>query len=513
MTSTFSPARLAGSATAALLALLGASHVHAADCATLTALQLPHVTITMAEPVAAGAFKELPPAPAGSPIDAATLPAFCRVAATARPTADSDIRFEVWLPLQGWNGKYAGGGNGAWAGSIAYLDMVMALNGGYATATTDMGHQGNQLDASFLAGHPEKLIDFGHRAVHETTVAAKQIVTAFYGRPASRALYCGCSTGGRVGLMEAYRYPEDFDAISVMAPANSMVDLAAGTLWTGQLALTAAGGRIPGSKFRVVNQAVIAACDAGDGVKDGIVSAPQRCSFDPARLQCRGADAPDCLTAAQVSAFRGMYEGPRNRRTGQQVFPGFPPGSESSLWLIAGGPMYPWADSFFRSFVFQDTQWDPGSFDYDRDLERAHAAAGVQLDVPPAGLRAFLARGGKLLLSHGTADGLIPPANTENFYRAVQASAGSHRANVQLFMIPGLGHCFSLEGTFVFDPFSILDQWVETGVAPEHILAVNGPNAAPRTRPLCRFPEEARYAGTGSAGEAVNFHCMAPAED
>ena len=504
-------ARFAGLVSGAIFAIAATNRAHAAECTTLAALKLPHVTITLAEPVAAGAFKEPPPGFGRPAVDAAKLPAFCRVAATARPTLDSDIRFEVWMPLANWNGKYMGGGNGVWAGTIAYDNIVPGLVAGYAAAATDMGHQGSPLDASFMAGHPEKLVDFGHRAVHETTVAAKQIVKAFYGKPARRSLYASCSTGGRVGLMEAYRYPRDFDAISAMAPGNSMVDLSAGALWTARQALPAlagVGGRIDAARFLMVNKAVIGACDADDGVKDGIVSAPQRCGFDPVVLLCKAGDAPDCLTDAQVAAFRGMYSGARNPRTGEQILPGYPRGSEGVLWLLAGGPLYPWAPSFYRSVVFEDPNWDPSSFDFDRDLERARQTASDALDVPAAGVRNFLARGGKLLLSHGTADGLIPYGNTVNFYEALQKSAGRSRNNARLFLVPGMAHCRDGDGPSDIDVLSVMDHWVQTGKAPERIIAGNPPSRAPRTRPLCPYPQEAQYTGTGSTDEAENFRCV-----
>src|SRR4029077_18037650 len=237
------------------------------------------------------------------------------------PTADSDIRFEVWMPTSGWNGKFVGVGNGVWAGSITYFSMVAPLSMGYATAATDDGHQGNPLDGSFVAGHPEKLVDFGHRAPHEMTVAAKTIVAALYGKNANRSLFVSCSTGGRQGLMEAYRYPQDYDGISSMAPANPMVGLMVGSLWTGDVTLKDAQSQIPRQKFPLIHKAALEACDASDGVKDGIIASPPSCHFDPAVLQCKGDDAPDCLTAPQVAAARAIYEGPRNPRTGKSIFP------------------------------------------------------------------------------------------------------------------------------------------------------------------------------------------------
>lgn len=234
--------------TGALIASVGRS-AHAADCAQLSSLKLDHVEITLAESVPAGAFK--PPAAAGMngppapPGAYAQLPAFCRVTGTSRPTADSDIRFEVWMPAANWNGKFVGTGNGVWAGSIAHFSMAQPLVMGYATAATDDGHQGSPFDASFAAGHPEKLIDFGYRGPHEMTAIAKQVIAAFYGKGANRSLFVSCSTGGRQALMEAYRYPQDYDGISSMAAANPMTALMVSSIWTGNATLKDAASHIP----------------------------------------------------------------------------------------------------------------------------------------------------------------------------------------------------------------------------------------------------------------------------
>src|SRR5882762_142931 len=253
---------LACSAYAAALYITSAD---ATECEQLTGLKLAHTEISLAQTVAAGAFQ--PPSGAGgggpgAPPGAYThLPPFCRVAGTIRPSSDSDIRFEVWMPTTGWNGKFVGVGNGVWAGSITYFSMVEPLSMGYATAATDDGHQGNPLDGSFVAGHPEKLVDFGHRAPHEMTVAAKAIVAALYGKNVNRSLFVSCSTGGRQGLMEAYRYPRDYDGISSMAPANPMVRLMVSSLWTGYATLKDATSRIPPQKFALVHKAAVEACD------------------------------------------------------------------------------------------------------------------------------------------------------------------------------------------------------------------------------------------------------------
>ena len=285
----------------------------------------------------------------GPPMDFSALPAFCRVAGTLRPTADSDIRFEVWMPLTGWNGKFVGGGNGVWAGSIAYGDMVGPLARGYAVAASDVGHQGSPLDGNFLVGHPEKLVDFGYRAVHETTVAAKATVEAFFGRAPQRSLYVSCSTGGRIGLMEAYRYPDDYDGISATAPANPMVSLMVMSLWTGNATMKNDASRIPPAKFQLLQKAALDACDANDGVKDGIITNPPACHFDPAMLQCKGGDTADCLTAPQVDALRAVYAGPKNPRTGEQIYPGLSVGSEPQMPVLTiGKEPFPVATTFFR---------------------------------------------------------------------------------------------------------------------------------------------------------------------
>ncbi|MEY2854081.1 MAG: hypothetical protein RL030_1213 [Pseudomonadota bacterium] len=488
----------------------------ATSCAELQqALNLPHTTITLATEVAAGDLKLQGGAggPGGPPMNFAALPAFCRVAGTSRPSADSDIRFEVWMPLSGWNGKYVGGGNGVWAGSIAYGDMVSPLARGYATAASDVGHQGSPMDGSFLVGQPEKLIDFGHRAVHETAVAAKAIIAAFYGETPKRSLYASCSTGGRIGLMEAYRYPDDYDGISAMAPANPMVPLMVMSLWTGAATMKDEASRIPPPKFALVQKAALEACDARDAVKDGIITDPSTCRFDPGVLQCKGEEAADCLTPPQVSALRAIYAGPRNARTGKSIYPGLSVGSEAQMPVLTmGREPFPVATTFFRGPVFNDPAWLFRSFDYDRDVDRAMVYGSDALDVPPSGLDRFFAGKRKLLLSHGWADGLIPAQSTVDFHDALVKDVGSRRARdgVRLFMIPGMGHCGGGSGPSSVDMLGALDRWVETGQAPESLTASNPPGGAMRTRPLCAYPKVAKYTGRGSTDEEASFRCEVP---
>jgi hypothetical protein len=495
--------------TGVTLGALRLSSADAAECRQLKTLSLPHTEITRAEVVSTGAFAPPGGAADSSPGTYSRLPAFCRVAGTIRPTADSDIRFEVWMPTSGWNGKFVGVGNGAWAGSITYTAMIDPLSKGYATAASDDGHQGNALDASFAAGHPEKLVDFAHRGPHEMTAAAKTVIAAFYGKKPDRSLFASCSTGGRQALMEAYRYPEDYDAISAMAPANPMVALMVSSLWTGSATARNDASRMSPAKLALVHTAAVASCDAGDGVKDSIISAPERCRFDPVVLQCKGAEAENCLTAPQVAAIRAIYQGPRNPRTGKSISPGFERGSEAMLSVQASGAApFPAVMSYFRDLLFGNPEWDFRTFDYDRDVTRAMQAHSAIVDIPPTGLDEYLADGRKLLLSHGWADPLVPPMASVKFYEELTAHVGAKKASgARLFMGPGMGHCEGGDGPFVFDAIETIDTWAETGRAPERIVVSNPPNAAARTRPICPFPQEPVYSGKGSTDDEKSFRC------
>jgi hypothetical protein len=491
--------------------------VVAASCESIATVALPDGKITSATLVAAGAFA--PPTgggplmggPGGLAVFKAT-PAFCRVTATLTPTADSDIKIEVWMPADNWNGKLVGIGNGVWAGNISYTALAEPLAKGYATVATDTGHVGSGMDAKFAIGHKEKLIDFGYRAVHEMTVKAKAFIAAYYGRKEQRSLWVSCSTGGRQGLMEAYRYPDDYIGISSMAPANPMVGLMIDTLWTGNATLKEAARKLPMGKMRLVNKSVINQCDEKDGLKDGIVGDPEHCGFDPASIQCKEGDHEDCLTAAQAEALRDIYGGAKNPRTGEQVFAGFPPGSEQQLAMLAGGTEpFPVATSYFRDIVFGNPQWDYKSYDYDKDLAASFKAGSDILDVPSEGLTKFVEKGGKLLLSHGWADGLIPAGNTAAFYRSMKSKMDPKKMDdsVRLFMLPGVGHCGGGDAPSVTDMLSAIDQWVEKGKAPQRILASNAPNQKAMTRPICPYPQVAKYRNSGSIEDAASFDCKA----
>ena len=391
--------------------------------------------------------------------------------------------------------------------------MAKPLARGYAVVATDTGHAGTGLDAGFAVGHPEKLTDFRYRAVHEMTVKAKALIAAFYGKGPRLSLWTSCSTGGRQGLMEAFRYPDDYNGISAMAPANPMTGLMIDSIWTGYAALKDRASAVPPAKLAIVHKAYVAACDAKDGVTDGLVSDPERCSFDPKVTQCKGTDGPDCLTAAQVATMRAVYDGVKNPRTGERIFAGFEPGSEIQLGLLMTGPEpFPVATSYMRDIVFKDPKWDFKTFDYDSDTAKAREAGSTILDVPSDGLSKYFAGGGKLLLTHGWSDGLIPAGNTVAFYKAMLGALDANTAasSVRLFMVPGMSHCAGGDGPSQFDTLSIIDGWTDKGAPPDQILASTPPGTPAMSRPLCPYPKIAKYAGKGLTGNAANFECVSP---
>jgi feruloyl esterase len=492
-----------------LLALF-AGPALAASCESLASLALPHTTITLAQSVKPGEFTPPPGPPAGSgPQFFHELPGFCRVAATLTPTSDSDIKIEVWMPLTGWNGKFQAVGNGGWSGAIAYPGLAGGVRHGYSTASTDTGHSGG--GGEFVLGHPEKLIDFGYRAVHEMTITAKAIITAFNGSGPKLSYWQGCSSGGKQGLKEAQRYPADYDGIVAGAPANNWTHLEAGSLWVAHAVHKDPLSFIPQEKYRLIHQAVLEACDALDGVKDGVLEDPVRCHFDPGVLQCKGEDTAPCLTAPQVEAARKIYAPATNPRTGKEIYPGLEPGSEMGWGPLAGPRPLPIATDEFKYEVFKDANWDWRTLNFDDDVARADKADNGIINATDPNLRQFIARGGKLLLYHGWNDSLISPLNTVEYYKNVQYTLGSPEDSVRLFMVPGMMHCGGGDGTDVFDKTGVIERWVEQGEAPDRIVAARiAGGKRVRTRPLCPYPQTAQYKGTGSSDDADNFVCKAP---
>ena len=467
------------------------------SCEKLTSLTLRSTTITMAQSVAAGDFSP----PSGGALKG--LPAFCRVAATLAPSQDSEIKIEVWLPASSWNGKFQAIGNGGWSGAIGYPALAKALAQGYATASTDTGHSGGS--GSFALGHPEKLIDFAYRAVHEMTVKSKAIVAAYYGDGPKLSYWNGCSSGGKQGLKEAQRFPADFDGIIAGAPANFWTHLVTGSLWIAQAVHKDEASYIPASKYPLIHKAVLDACDAMDGVKDGLIEDPTRCRFDPKVLECKGSESSVCLTPPQVEAVRKIYGTAKNPRTGQEIFPGLAPGSELGWSGLAGPQPLSIAVDHFKYVVFKDPTWDWRTMNFDTDVALADKTDDGMLNATDPDLKAFIGHGGKLLMYHGWNDQLIGPQNSINYYKSVPDAL---RGSVRLFMVPGMNHCAGGEGPNTFDVVSAMEQWVEQGKAPVQITASHSTSGAvDRTRPLCPYPQVAQYKGTGSTDDAVNFVC------
>jgi feruloyl esterase len=495
---------LVASAACAAVALT-ASAQDSKRCASMTSRHVANATIASATEISPGSFSA-----DGASVTVAA--AACRVALTLRPSADSDIKVEVWLPLRGWNGKLQAVGNGAFNGSIAYPAMADALSRGYAAASTDTGHAGNS--AEFALGHPEKLVDFGYRAVHEMTVAAKQVVAAFYDAPARYAYWNGCSAGGRQGLQEAQRYPADFDGIIAGAPGIDWIGRAARAVQVAQRTEADPAARLGAAERALLHEAVVAACDAQDGVTDGLIARPDRCTFDPGVLECKAGASSSCLTPSQVATARLMYSTVTNARTKREIG-GVARGSELG-WTDLG-----WTASaqntglnLFRFVVRQNAGWALRDFKLDVDLPLAEEKDQNTMNALNPDLGPFFMRGGKLIHYHGLSDPQISPWNSTQYYDTVVRTVGSREvvaASHRLFLAPGMGHCGGGEGPNTFDMISALEQWVEHGAAPDKLIASHVTNGTvDRTRPLCPYPQIGIYTGRGSPDDAANFACRLP---
>jgi feruloyl esterase len=492
-------------AVAGLFLAVAAGSAQAADCSKLVALQLSDVRIASAEKV---------PSADG-------MPGHCRV----RGVAAKSIGFEVWLPESGWNGRLLSVGNGGFGGEIQAAALADGLRQGYAVTGNDTGHQGE--DRAWMADRV-RVGYWGHSAVHLTTGPAKAIVRAYYGAPARFAYFTGCSTGGAEAMEEAEYFPGDYDGIVAGAPGMSYARLMLSFLWG--LKAAEAGAVIPQAKLVLLHQAVVDACDGLDGLKDGLISDPQACRFDPSRLTCPGADAPDCLTAAEVKTAQLIYQGPRNPRTGAQIYPGFAYGSEADPAAPAANPFaYGWggiqgplaqmfAIPLMRDMVYRDPNWDWRRFDWDKDVADLDLRIAAEITATDPDLRAF-ARHGKLIMYQGWGD----PLNAQTLpadYRgevidlfAWDGGRGQAEQRVdgffRLFMAPGMAHCTGGPGPSHFDSLAALKTWVEEGRPPDRIVADGGPILGPGVaRPLCAYPKTARFEG-GDPKDARSFRCVA----
>jgi hypothetical protein len=521
---------------AAVLILPACEAAAASSCESLNALKLPDTTISSAQAYQAGTFTPKTPYSREQP---AVPVAFCRVTGSIKPTSDSDIKFELWLPASGWTGRYESVGNGGFAGGIRYDSMFRPIAGGSAVASTDDGHSAPAVgpgSASWALGHPEKVIDYGYRAVHLTALVAKQITASFYGRQADHSYFVGCSKGGQEGMMEAQRYPDDFDGIVSGAAANQWTNLFSSFSWGAKLNLASQASYLSAEDLPKIGEAVAASCDAADGVKDGMINDPLACRIEPSTIP---------LSAAKLNTYRMLHDGPKTS-SGQQIYDGLPYGGETIQWNhTVTGPSFEQApveaeesmygNGFFANFVFQDANWTFRNFDIDKTPVEARAKVGKILNADDPHLDKFKARHGKIMAFHGWADSIVTPLGAISYYNKVVTTQGTGATDKQalaetqkfyrLFLAPAVGHCAGGPGPSEFgqrggdgdaehDMVVALQQWVEKGVAPERIIASKFPDgdlkkAAIMTRPLCVFPAVAKYSGKGTTDDAANFSCAA----
>ena len=501
-----------------VLVLLSAPCWAQPACEKLATTHFPMITVVSATSVPAGAFV-LPTG--GADAASVQVPAFCRVVAAV----DVEVRFELWLPLE-WNHKLLAVGNGGLAGTISYSAMVKPLQAGYATSSTDTGHVATTVNnGDWALGHYERIVNFGERGTHLMAQADKVIATAFYGSRATHSYFNGCSQGGHEALIEVQRFPDDYDGVIAGDPANYWTHHYVGGHLFSALA-TDGDAYIPAAKVPILADAVNESCDALDGVKDGVLTDPRRCHFDPGKLLCAGADTSACLTAPQVSAVKKLWAGMKTA-DGRQIWPGLVPGGEAgpggwANWITGPAPgrsgHLNLGLPFFRYFLFDDPAWDYHSFrlvasdGFDSDIDLLDSKLGALFNAINPDLSAFKALGGKLIQYHGWSDPDITPLNSINYYETVLKTMGSNVPGFyRLYMVPGMQHCNGGPGATTFDMVPALDQWITKGVAPESVIASKvAAGVVTRTRPLCPYPQEAKYKGSGSTDDAANFECAAP---
>jgi feruloyl esterase len=546
---------------------IASSPAKATPCTNLQSLQLDDTTITSATDNTSGVFV----VPGSNPPSTISgLPAFCRVTANLVPTSDSNIKIEIWLPETTWNGRFLGTGGGGFQGVITYGELASGIQHGFAATNSDLGTGSsgckplfcgsdgvtNPLATAFgnpgvpstgLFGHPERIKDFGYRAIHLMTVRGKQIANAFYQQKAQKAYFAGCSTGGQNALMEAQRFPDDYDGILAGAPAFNRTHLHMAGLAGWQNTHANANRFILPGQMTLINQAVLAQCvgqDGGAGT-DPFLTDPRDCHFDPKALLCTGGKVPPaCLTADQVTTIQKYYAGTIDPVNGQVINPGSERGNETDNVGALGLAFQedlpePAFDGLFY-WVFGPSFGHPGSavnfanFDFHHDVDTVDDQLAKVLNADSSDLGEFREHGGKLLMYHGWADPLIPSQSSINYFNALVANGGhgfeqasfdndGHPAlrrtqsYARLFMVPGMYHCSGGPGPNAFDALTPLVSWVENGVAPQTIVATkfvnDTPPAVEMTRPLCVFPKVAKYSGSGSTSIAANFTCVADEHD
>ncbi|WEK41461.1 MAG: tannase/feruloyl esterase family alpha/beta hydrolase [Candidatus Brevundimonas colombiensis] len=461
--------------------------------------------------------------------------AFCRIVARATPSPQSNIVMEIWLPdAQRWNGKFLGTGNGGFAGDIRYAGLAGGLRRGYAVANTDMGsYPAAAAGVGYEAGNerPEVVRDWAYRATHEMTLVSKAMVSRYYGRRPDYSLFAGCSTGGHQGLMEAQRYPEDYDAILAGAPGHNRTHLHAAFTHLALATRQSGGDIVSPAKLGLFSAAALRACVGKDGGApgDSFLTDPTKCGFRPQDLACRPDQvSAECLTAGEIKTLQWTLDGIRNPRTGELIYPGLTLGSEGILAFLAGGLPNGRLPAELARWVF-GPDWDPSTFSFDADMTRVDNELAPIVNAMDADLSRFVARGGKLILYHGWSDFVVRPIDSVLYYDRLTAAGADQTEFARLFMAPGVSHCQDglgpdnfgqsaeavTEGGPDTDLLAALDQWVTTGVAPEQVMATrfDQPRSPERkviaTRPICAYPKVARYNGHGDAAQADSFDCSA----
>jgi pimeloyl-ACP methyl ester carboxylesterase len=478
------------------------------NCADLLRLRLSGTTITAAEEVAAGTYTP----PGFAPLN--NLPAFCRVALTVAP----QIRIEVWMPKETWNRRYRGEGGGGYAGSISYGGLATGIRTGYATASTDTGHPASvggtfALNPDGTLNH-QLIRDFAERSLREMVRKAKTLITIYYGRPPRYSYWNGCSTGGRQGLMAVQRFPEEYDGLMIAAPAINWDRFITSELWPQIVMLQELGGPISAAKLNAVTNAAIAVCDAEDGVVDGVINDPRKCTYDPVASICQEeSDPTTCLTPAEAEAVRKIWNGPTDREGDQRLWFGLERGA--SLLGLAGSVPFPIATTHFQYWIRQNPSFDWRTLteaDFEAAFRESERKFNEVIGTDDVNLQRFRRHGGKMIIWHGEADQLIFPRGTLNYYqRMLKANGGIKQVDdfARLFMAPGVAHCAGGAGPNPVGTFEAVVNWVENGVAPEKILASrNLEGGGVRTRPLCPYPQIARWTGAGSTDDAANFVCV-----
>ena len=519
-----------------------AAHSDAAACTGLKQLSLEHTQVVSVSFDAGGT--QVPYKSEWLGVFSFSLPASCRVKLVLSPTSDSHIEAEIWMPAKSrWNRKLWSNGNGGLGGSIDELGMISALSRGYASSGTDTGHQAVAIDGSWALGHPQKMIDYGFRAVHETAVSSKAIIKRFYRKSADHAYFAGGSNGGREALQEAQRYPEDYDGIEAAAPAQNGANTVVAGAWMEKQLRSSPAAWIPPAKLKAINAAAMQTCDELDGLKDGLIDDPRICHPDPAQLLCKGEESDNCLTQSQVESLKVIYAGPGGKDPAGYSYYGYAPGGELYWggWTLGPTPdtsvLYIFVNSFQKYLVYQDSDWSLDRFELNTNAVEAFQRLGEFYQALDTDLSRFAARGGKLILYHGWGDRALQPQLSIDYFERVRQRMGTAQVATfaTLYMVPGMDHVFGGNGPNVFGQMAAppadstpatnigkaLEAWVEKGMVPgpiigaEHINDVaaiyrTDPGTPTRTRPLCPYPQVARHRGPGSVNDAASFACVAP---